>query len=73
MTTKKDIDFVRMMIPHHQKAVNAAADELLYGGDPKIKDLARKIFMGQREEIETMKAWLKENDPGGGGGQMQGM
>jgi hypothetical protein len=36
-----DVDFVRLMLPHHQAAVDMAKTRL-YGKDPKIRRLAQK-------------------------------
>ncbi len=53
-----DKDFVTMMIPHHQGAIDMAKVELQYGKDPAIKKLAETIVAAQEEEIAGMKAWL---------------
>lgn len=57
-----DIDFVRMMIPHHQAAVEMAQTELKYGKDPQIRKLAEDIVAAQNREIAQMKAWLAQHD-----------
>ena len=38
-----DRDFVAMMVPHHQGAVDMANAELQYGHDEQLRRLAREI------------------------------
>jgi hypothetical protein len=35
-----DIDFVRLMLPHHQAAIDMAKTQLLYGKDAQMRRLA---------------------------------
>ena len=56
-----DADFVRMMIPHHQSAVDMAKVELAKGKDPQLRKLATRIIASQRKEITQMKMWLKKH------------
>jgi len=56
-----DADFVRLMIPHHQAAIDMAKTQLLYGKDPQMRRLAQEIIADQQSEIELMNLWLKEN------------
>ncbi|HEY7992273.1 MAG TPA: DUF305 domain-containing protein [Stellaceae bacterium] len=62
MTGNADHDFVAMMIPHHQGAVDMAEVELKYGKDPAMRRLARDIIAAQKKEIALMQAWLKRHD-----------
>jgi uncharacterized protein (DUF305 family) len=55
-----DIDFVRLMLPHHQAAIDMAKVELLYGKDPQMQRLAQEIITDQQSEIELMKLWLDQ-------------
>jgi uncharacterized protein (DUF305 family) len=57
MTGNPDQDFVAMMIPHHEGAIDMAEVELKYGHDPFLRRLARDIITAQRHEIADMKAW----------------
>ena len=54
-----DLDFVKMMIPHHQGAIDMASVELKYGSDPDMKALAQAIIAAQTSEIAEMNDWLK--------------
>ena len=56
-----DVDFVRMMIPHHEGAIAMAEVELKYGKDESRKALARQIIEAQTQEIAEMKDWLAKN------------
>ena len=58
-----DVDFVRLMLPHHQAAVDMAKTELLYGKDPQMRRLAQEIITDQQLEIELMQGWLKQREP----------
>jgi uncharacterized protein (DUF305 family) len=60
-TGDTDQDFVRMMLPHHQAAVDMAKAELQYGQDPELKTLATDIVAAQDKEIAMMKAWLAKH------------
>jgi len=55
-----DVDFVRLMLPHHQAAIDMARTQLLYGKDPKLRRLAQEIITDQQLEIELMQHWLKQ-------------
>jgi uncharacterized protein (DUF305 family) len=58
-----DADFVKMMVPHHQAAIDMAKTELLYGKDPQMRRLAQEIITDQQSEIELMQLWLKQHGP----------
>jgi uncharacterized protein (DUF305 family) len=55
-----DVDFVNLMIPHHQAAIDMAKAQLLYGKDPQMRRLAQEIITDQQLEIELMQRWLKQ-------------
>jgi len=50
-----DRDFVAMMVPHHQGAVDMAKAELKYGHNEQLRRLAREIVANQQQEIIVMR------------------
>lgn len=56
--TAFDEMWLRMMIEHHQGAVEMARTELDRGTAPAALDLARRIIAAQQAEIEKMRAML---------------
>ena len=55
-----DVDFVKLMLPHHQAAIDMAKTQLLYGKDSQMRRLAQQIITDQQLEMELMQRWLKE-------------
>ncbi|RCW68564.1 DUF305 domain-containing protein [Pseudorhodoferax soli] len=53
-----DRDFLVMMIPHHQGAVDMARLVLKHGRDPATRQLAEEIIATQTVEIEGMRRRL---------------
>jgi uncharacterized protein (DUF305 family) len=52
-------DFVTMMIPHHQGAIDMAKAILVHTTDPELRNLAQGIIAEQQNEINVMQAWLR--------------
>jgi Domain of unknown function (DUF305) len=50
-----DADFVAMMVPHHQGAIEMAVAVLRYGRNAQIRRLAQEIIVTQQEEIAAMR------------------
>ena|SRR5205809_621041 len=50
-----DADFVAMMVPHHQGAIDMAIAQLRYGRNEQLKRLAQEIIVTQRDEIVAMQ------------------
>jgi Domain of unknown function (DUF305) len=61
-SANSDVDFVRLMLPHHQAAIDMAKTQLLYGKDPQMRRLAQEIITDQQLEIELMQRWLKQQE-----------
>ena len=57
-TGDPDIDFLVMMVPHHQGAVDMARLVLIHGRDPLTRSIAEGIIATQRTEIAAMTARL---------------
>jgi uncharacterized protein (DUF305 family) len=55
-TGDPDQDFLAMMIPHHQGAVDMAKQLLVHGRDPLVRQLAEEIIASQTVEIQGMRA-----------------
>jgi uncharacterized protein (DUF305 family) len=61
-TGDNDVDFVKLMLPHHQAAIDMAKTQLASGQDPQMRRLAQEIITDQQSEIELMQLWLKQRD-----------
>jgi Domain of unknown function (DUF305) len=57
-----DRDFARMMIAHHQGAIDMALVQLKYGSDERLKRLAQAIIAEQGQEISYIRNLL-DRDP----------
>lgn len=53
-----DADFLAMMVPHHQGAIDMARLVLQHGRDPVTRRLAEEVIAGQTVEIESMQRRL---------------
>jgi Domain of unknown function (DUF305) len=53
-----DRDFVAMMVPHHQGAIDMAMAELRHGRNEQLKRLAQGIIVTQTQEIQAMRLAL---------------
>ena len=50
-----DADFVAMMVPHHQGAIDMAQAQLRYGHNEQLRRIAQEIIVTQQEEIAAMQ------------------
>jgi hypothetical protein len=58
-----DKDFVAMMVPHHQGAIDMAQAELRYGHDEQLRRIAQEIIVDQQQEIAAMRLALGQPLP----------
>jgi hypothetical protein len=58
-----DQDFVAMMIPHHQGAIDMAQAELRYGHNEQLRRIAQEIIVEQQQEIVAMRLALGQPLP----------
>lgn len=58
MNGEAEHDFLAMMVPHHQGAVDMAKAVLLYTSDPAMRNLALGIITEQQNEITLMQSLL---------------
>ena len=54
-----DLDFMRMMIPHYQGAVEMSLYEIQHGRNFEMIQLAKSIIAEQINEIQQMSLWVK--------------
>jgi len=54
-TGNVDDDFVAMMVPHHQGAIDMAQAELRYGRNEQLLRVGQEIIVGQLQEIAAMR------------------
>jgi uncharacterized protein (DUF305 family) len=58
-----DTDFVAMMTPHHQGAIEMAQAELRYGRNESLRRMAQEIIVTQLQEITAMRLALGQPLP----------
>jgi uncharacterized protein (DUF305 family) len=56
-----DAAFIKMMIPHHEGAIEMAREELDKGEDPELRELARNIVDAQQREVDLMVQHSKDD------------
>jgi hypothetical protein len=66
-----DRDFVAMMIPHHQGAIDMAQIELRYGQNELLRRLAHEIVTNQQQEITVMRLAVDDERPPSAGSSTQ--
>lgn len=49
-----DRDFVNVMVPHHQGAIDLARAEIKYGRNDALRQLAKRMVSEQEEEISSL-------------------
>jgi hypothetical protein len=58
-----DRDFVAMMVPHHQGAIDMAQAVLRYGRNEQLRRLAQEIVVTQQQEIAAMRLAVGDELP----------
>jgi uncharacterized protein (DUF305 family) len=58
--SEADVEFMAGMIPHHAQAVIMAGWAASRGARPDVRVLCERILVGQRDEIELMRNWLRD-------------
>ena len=56
-----DVQFVQMMIPHHQTGIDMSKAYLPIAKDESLKKVANNIIGSQQKEIGMMNEWLSKN------------
>lgn len=56
-------DFVAIMVPHHQGAIDMAEAELRYGRNEQLLRIAQQIVVEQLQEIAAMRIAIGESVP----------
>ncbi|MBA8903053.1 uncharacterized protein (DUF305 family) [Phyllobacterium sp. P30BS-XVII] len=62
-TGKLDHDFVQMMMPHHQGAIDMAQNYLRFGSNEQLKRIAQEIIVEQQQEMVAMRLAVGEELP----------
>jgi hypothetical protein len=58
-----DRDFVALMLPHHQGAIDVARAELKYGHKEELRRLAQNIIAEREHEMSLMQGVVGEPSP----------
>jgi Domain of unknown function (DUF305) len=66
-----DRDFVAMMVPHHQGAIDTAEAFLRYGPNQQLRRIGQEIAVTQRQEIAAMPLAVGEQLPPSAASPMQ--
>jgi uncharacterized protein (DUF305 family) len=59
--TTADVQFMQGMIGHHSQAVVMAGWAPTHGARDDLRILAGRILVSQRDEIVSMRRWLRDN------------
>ena len=57
-----DRDFVAMMVPHHQGAIEMAMAELKHGRNEQLRRIAQEIIVTQGQEVRAMHQAIRPAD-----------
>jgi uncharacterized protein (DUF305 family) len=59
--TDADVHFMTGMIPHHAQAIVMSRMAPSHGARADVRILAERIIVSQRDEINMMRTWLRDN------------
>jgi len=62
-TGNVDRDFVSMMVPHHQGAIDMAQAALSHGQNASLRRIAQEIIVDETEQITLMRLAVNEALP----------
>ncbi|MGQ0766396.1 MAG: DUF305 domain-containing protein [Gemmatimonadota bacterium] len=57
-----DVHFMTGMIPHHAQAVKIASWAATHSAGAAVQRLCERIVVGQKDEIELMRNWLRDRN-----------
>jgi Domain of unknown function (DUF305) len=58
-----DAEFVALMVPHHQGAIDMAQAQLRYGRNEQLRRIAQEIIVTQQQEIAAMRLAVGQMTP----------
>ncbi len=58
--TRADVAFLQGMIPHHAQAVLMSSWAASHGARSDVRILCERIVVAQRDEIASMREWLRD-------------
>ena len=61
-----DRDFVALMVPHHQGAIEMAQTEMRHGHNEQLRRIAQEIIVTQQQEITALRLALGQTPPSHG-------
>ncbi len=59
-----DFDFASLMQIHHKNGLAIANEEIKYGSDTTMRNLAEKIKEGQENDLKELQNFMDTNNPG---------
>ncbi|WP_068304308.1 DUF305 domain-containing protein [Pararhodobacter sp. CCB-MM2] len=62
LTGDADLDFVRAMVPQHQRAIELAEVVLTHGYSPEVRAMAEEVIATRRPQLEEMLVWLARHE-----------
>jgi c(7)-type cytochrome triheme protein len=57
-----DVEFARMLLPHHQATIDIARAQLVYGKDAEMREVAQQVIRDGQSEVDQLQRWLKDHE-----------